>query len=327
MAQDNAYLANTVMFVASKDAGIEQTPKIYSGRVFQVDKPKEDFIPFRAGDVYNSTLVERQNLFGLAEKRTGVSDYLTGRESPIVGSRATATSTLALIQEGTRRVEEVLENIRNGFSEIVEFWIYIWMQYGLDGLDDLVFADDEMVQDIKDFFDTLKAENVNGAIAIDLTATDAANNKSVQQQTQLSIIQVMMTYLEKLLTAGEQALAAQQTQPQLTAMIGEVMTASRKMFKDLLNKYDIRNAEEYLPDLERYLGVINGQIPAYTDPAAAGAGNLGGVSGGAPGLGAGAGVPAVPPTPAYSNGPEVPQSSVSQVFRGSIPSAGGVFGA
>src|SRR5512138_36451 len=107
MAQDNAYLANTVMFLARKDCGMEVAPKIAAGKVHFVEDPSKDVVPFRAGDVYNSSLEERQNLFGLVEKRTGVSDYLTGRESPIVGSRATATSTLALIQEGTRRVEEV----------------------------------------------------------------------------------------------------------------------------------------------------------------------------------------------------------------------------
>lgn len=325
MAQDNAYLANTVMFIAQKDAGIEQTPKIYSGKVFYVEDPSNDFKSFRAGDIYNSTLQERQNLFGLAEKRTGVSDYLTGRESPVIGSRATATSTIALIQEGTRRVEEVLENIRNGFAEIVEFWIYIWMQYGLDGVDDLVFADDEMKQDLKDFFDTIKPENVHGALAIDLTATDAANNKSVQQQTQLAVIQVMMTYLEKLLTAGQQAIEAQQTMPEYTEMVKEVMGAARKMFKDLLDKYEIRNAEEYLPDLERLLGGLNGGASA-TYPVPGGQGGIGGAAGFPESYGGGAGIPAVPPSPSGVPQLEVPPSAASNQFRGSIPSAGGVFG-
>src|SRR5262249_52525878 len=104
MASDNAYIANIRMFIAKKDSGIEETPRLYASRVFFVDDPSKDFIPFSLGDIYPSTLAERQNLFGLMEKRTGVSDYLTGRESPIIGSRATATSTLALIQEGTKRV-------------------------------------------------------------------------------------------------------------------------------------------------------------------------------------------------------------------------------
>lgn len=253
MATDNTYLANIRMFIAKKESGIEEVPKLYSGRVFFVDDPKSDFIPFQAAEVYNSTLNERQNLFGLAEKRTGISDYLTGRESPIIGSRATATSTVALIQEGTRRVEEVLENIRVGFSEMMQNCIYIWMQYGLDGIDDLVFGDDEVANQLKEFFDTVTEDNVYGALAFDLSATDAANNKAIQQQVQLAIIQVMMTYLNKLVEAGQLAISAAQQQPDLTGLIGEVMKSARNMFKDLLSKYDINNPEDYLPDLEKYL--------------------------------------------------------------------------
>lgn len=265
MATDNAYLANIRMFIAKRGSDIEEIPKLYTGRVFFVDNPQTDFTPFAPADVYGSTLTERQNLFGLAEKRTGVSDYLTGRESPVVGSRATATSTVALIQEGTRRVEEVLENVRNGYSEIMQLCMYLWIQYGLDGVDDVVFGDDNVGQKIKDFFDTVVDEdNIAGMIAIDLSATDAANNKAVQQQVQLAIIQTMMQYLDKLVQASQTAMMAAQQQPELTALISDVMKAARKMFMDLLTKYDVRNPEDYLPELEMYLAsaISQGQAPA-----------------------------------------------------------------
>jgi hypothetical protein len=264
IATDNAYLANIRMFITKKENGIENRPKLYSGRVFRVDDPKTDFIPFAAADIYNSTLAERQNLFGLAEKRTGISDYLTGRESPVIGSRATATSTLALIQEGTRRVEEVLENIRQGFAEIMQNCIAIWIQYGLDGLDDLVFGDDELVGQLREFFASVRSENVDGALAIDLTATDAANNKTAQQQMQLAIIQVMMGYLEKLVPLSQMALQAKMQSPEMAEMLVEIMNSARNMFRDLLQKYDVRNPDDYLPDLEKYLTatVETGQQPA-----------------------------------------------------------------
>jgi hypothetical protein len=253
MATDNTYLANIRMYIAKKESGIEEVPKLYAGRTFFVDEPAKDFIPFQAADIYPSTLTERQNIFGLAEKRTGVSDYLTGRESPVIGSRATATSTVALIQEGTKRVEEVLDNVRVGLGEVMMFCIYIWIQYGLDGLEDVVFGSDKIATDVKTFFDNVSDINVDGAIAIDLSATDAANNKSVQQQVQLAIIQTMMQYLDKLVQAGQLAIQAAQAEPNLTALVSDVMEAARKLFRDLLQKYDIRNPDEYLPDLQKYL--------------------------------------------------------------------------
>jgi len=304
IATDNAYLANIRMFIAKTESGIEEVPKLYTGKVFFVDNPKEDFIPFSVSDTYNSTLQERQNIFGLAEKRTGVSDYLTGRESPIVGSRATATSTMALIQEGKSRVEEVLENFRLGLSEVITNCMYIWIQYGLDNLDDIVLDEDD-AKLLQEFFSEVDEMNVDGALAITLSATDAANNKTIQQQAQLAIIQVMMQYLEKVMQLGQMAAAARAQGDQTTAdMAGEVMRAARQMFGDLLEKYEIRNAEEYLPDLQRFLNATPEGSDGQGAPGngALGVGGLGGFSGpegvpagaagGFPALLGGVGVPA-----------------------------------
>src|ERR1043166_6271704 len=296
MAEDNTYIANIRMFIVKTGSGIEEVPRLYAGRCFFVDDPKSDFIPFQAGEVYQSTLSERQNLFGLLEKRTGVSDYLTGRESPIIGSRATATSTLALIQEGTKRVEEVLENNRQGFAEIAENCIYIWIQYGLEGLDDVVFGNDQIGSLVREFFDSISVENINGALAIDLSATDAAGNRQAMQAMQLQIIQVMMNYLQQLLAAGQAALQAQAMMPQFTQMVAEVMKAARAMFLDLLGKYDIRNPDDYLPDLEKFLLGPGPAGPGGQGPAGGPPGLPGGIAG-LPGLQAGAAAPVGPIVP------------------------------
>lgn len=254
LASDNAYLANVRMFIVRRNSGIEKVPRLYTGRCFFVDEPSKDFIPFAVSDIYPSTLAERQNLFGMLEKRTGVSDYLTGRESPVIGTRATATSTLALIQEAKARVEEVLQNIRDGYEEIVQNCISIWIQFGTGGVEDLIFGGDQVAQDVKKFFNSVTQENVNGLFAVGLTVTEAATSKQAQQQMQLALIQIMMQYLEKVLQAGEAALMAmKQGLPEYTEMVKEVMKAARAMFLDLTKKYDVANPEDYIPDLEKYL--------------------------------------------------------------------------
>lgn len=283
MATDNAYLANIRMYVTRKDSGLEDTLKVYAARNLKVEDPQKDIRELRLSDIYHSTLSERQNIFGLAEKRTGVSDYLTGRESPIVGSRATATSTLALIDEGTKRVEQVLENIRNGLAEVINNCIYLWMQYGLDEIDDIVFGDDQIAADVKTFFGMLNNGNLEGAIAVDLTASDASQNRAAKQQMRLAIINTMMQYLTQVTEMGAQAIQMKDQAPQVAAFYGEVAEASRKMFRDLLNDYDIRNPEEYLPDLEAHLANPSGP------------GGPGGLEGSAPAAAGPQGVPMVPP--------------------------------
>jgi hypothetical protein len=253
-ALNNAYLANIRMFVTQKDAKIEQRPKLFAGRNFPVENPQTDFIAINAAqDIYPSTMAERQNVIGLAEKRTGVSDYLTGRESPIVGSRATATSTLALIQEGTRRVDAVVENIRGGFAEALSMVVDCWIQYGVGDVDDIVFAGDEVHELVNEFFNKMGQQNVNGMFAVELMATDATNSRAAQQQAQLAIIQTMMVYLQKVVEVAQVVTQSAQQSPQLAQFLGEVMDSARHMYTELLTKYEIRNPEEYLPDLDAFL--------------------------------------------------------------------------
>lgn len=255
MAQDNAYIANIRMFIARKNSGIEESPRLYSGRVLFVDEPTKDLIPFEAGNTYPSTIQERQSIVGLLEKRTGVSDYLVGRESPIVGSRATATSTLALIREGLSRVEEVFSNIRYGLAEALQLCLSVWIQYGTNGVENVVFGPaDATATMVQDFFSKVDQANVNGAVAVDLSVTDAATAKQSKQQMQLALVQIMMQYLEKVLAAGQGALQAlAQGVPEYAEMVKDVMRAARAMFRDLAEAYDVIDPDKYLPDLEAFL--------------------------------------------------------------------------
>ena len=279
MASDNAYLANTRLYVAKKNSGIEETPRIYAGRTFFVDDPSKDFRPFQAGDIYPSTMVERQKLFGMVEKRTGVSDYLTGRESPILGDRATATSTTLLLNQGMKRIKETIENIRAGFAEVIENCFFIWAQYGTEDLEDLVFGQEDTAIKIKQFFEAYSNIDLTGSFAVSLRVTDAGENQVAKQQIQLQLINLMMGYFEKLLAAGEAALAATaQGLPTYTEMVRETMVAARKMFTDLLRDYNVPSPEAYVPDLAKYL-----QPPPQAQ--------LGGPAGGPPGQSA---VPTAP---------------------------------
>jgi hypothetical protein len=306
-AFDNSYLANIRMFVAKKNSGIEEVPRIYPGRVFFVEDPSKDFRPFQAGEVYPSTLNERQNLFGMVEKRTGVSDYLTGRESPILGSRATATSTIALINEGTRRVESTLENVRQGMAEVIENALYIWIQYGTEAVEDLIWQGDDTALLIKEFFDQVSEVNVHGGLSVTLSATDANDNKQSRQQMQLAIINIMMQALEKMLSLGQAALMAQEQLPAYTQMAAATMEAGRAMLTDLLKRYDVPDPDAYVPDLMRFLNVASGASAAPGVAAGYGEGGVGGGDQGASLLGSlagagGAGRGPGRPVPGAGNG-------------------------
>lgn len=253
---NNAYLANSRVVVRKRE-GVETADPLawYAGKEYFADNPEVDVKILAMADVHRSGQEMMQNLMGYVEKRTGVSDYLTGRESPIVGSRATATSTVALIQEGTKRVEETLENLRVGISEAVEMCLYIFMQFGTNGLEKRIF-DDETSDKLITCLDKLKELHIGSSLTVELAATDASNNKAVQQQMQLALIQTFTVFYEKLITAAQTATQAAAVSPALAELIGQLMTDAKALYNDLATKYDVRNPEEYLPDLSAFLTSI-----------------------------------------------------------------------
>ena len=301
-AVDNTYLANCRGFIRKRSSVTAEKPiQVYAGFTIWCDDINE-VKPFELANVYQSTIQERQNLFGMVEKRTGVSDYLTGRESPALGSRATATSTLALIQEGTRRVEQVIGNERAGFQEVFEMCMWIWAQFGLGDLDDYLFSDEETGALLDEFFKSvLRPDNVGTMFTIDISPTDATTARQVQQQMQLGLIQMMTQYMQQLLQVGQLAIQAQaQGLTPVRDMVEAIVRSAQVMYRDLLDKFDLPNAEQYLPDILQFISAqpaggagatgIPGQLPGVNPMAAPPGGPL---PEGIPGMG-GAGQPTVP---------------------------------
>ena len=107
------YKISTMQCLKGKAGGhLKPDTKIYPGKLFLLDNPDTDLQAFPLGTAYNLNPAFIRTVMDLAERRTGVSDYSLGRESPMAGGRATATGTMALIQEGQRRFDLCIRDVR-----------------------------------------------------------------------------------------------------------------------------------------------------------------------------------------------------------------------
>src|SRR5690606_16669955 len=76
--------------------------------------------------------VEQQAAFW-AEKRSGVNAYSMGVESPIAGSRATATGTTALINEGNMRFWVSIDDMRAAIVDLFYLTLQLEQQLRPEG--------------------------------------------------------------------------------------------------------------------------------------------------------------------------------------------------
>lgn len=250
MSSDNAYLANIRMWAAPKGVLREQRLQTFAGRILNLNDPVKDLREIRMADVYPSTMQERSYLDQMNQRRTGSNDYMGGNESPVVGSRATATSTLALIQEGSRRVEEVTENLRRGERDIQLKCLSLDLQYGPGETFKRVFGDTETGRLLETFFASIDVEDLYEGIALELTATDSGGSQAARQQTYLAVTQQVVDYTTRMIELGQGAFQAANAGDENSAMLFvDALNAHRRALVEVLKANDIPAADEYLPDI------------------------------------------------------------------------------
>lgn len=316
IASDNAYLANIRMWASPKGVLREQRLQTFAGRVIPLNDPVKDLREIRLADVYPSTMNERSYLDQMTQRRTGSNDYMGGNESPVVGSRATATSTLALIQEGSRRVEEVMENVRRGETDVALKCLSLDLQYGPGAVFERVFGGTPVGQRLREFFASTSVEELYQGISLELAAADSGGSQAARQQTYLAIAQQVQAFTDRMITLGQSAFqAANAGDMDAAGLFVDALNTHRRALLEVFKSNGIPDAEDFLPDiandvaeaaqraLSRPPAPDAGGTPDAGGPAAAGVG-------GQPG-----GAPAVAPPPDGMDAGLAPDTGVPGVDR------------
>jgi hypothetical protein len=195
---DNATIANTRWFLGRKGA-VKADTRIWPGRFLTVPNPEGDVKAMQLGEVYNSMRELEVSVMSYAERRSGVSDYSLGRESSVLGDRATATGTLAIIQEGNRRFDLNVRDVRETYGKVGRHVFMLNNQYRPKGLSYILQGEAGEYTEMA--FD-LPEEMVAHKLGFELTASSATINKGVEQAGLQQLLGVLMQNMQ----AGQQAI-------------------------------------------------------------------------------------------------------------------------
>ena len=292
---DNATVANTRIWKARKNA-FPRSTQITPSKIFWMDDPATDLIPEQAGDVYPSSVSNEMVLRDYIERRTGVVDYTLGKESPVGKYSATATSTMALLQEGTRKFDFTIADWHQDWGMLATWMISVYKQYGFaeQGLLEQTMGP-ERAGKIIAAFQEQSSQPVLNTFKFKLMATTAADSKSTRmQENQLlldlteriygGVLGLMRTVVKGVDETG------QPIQPAERLIAWEGIEAGLALFKRILHAFDVKDTEAFMPDMTK----LQEAIGAGTDPnelarsqADANVGGGAGANGGAPGGAAG----------------------------------------
>src|SRR5947207_11109984 len=277
---DNVLLANSRGIVAKAGANIVPGEPIYPGKIWITDGPvNQEFSSFQLADVYPSL----QNLHALVqamgEKRTGISDIQLGNMQNLPG-RTPATTMLSLLQEGSRRPDLTLKDMRyEGLSHVGLRLLQLCQQFisspvdvgGKKLLQMAVSALGDAPGQLASQKLLMPLQGIETGVGVHITATSQSANKEVGRQNFLALLQLAGELYPQVL----QLMGVAGQNQMLAPVATQAASGLQELFKRLLEEYDIRNPEKILP-----LGGEPAQSMAPPpNPLAA---LLGGAGGGAP---------------------------------------------
>lgn len=243
---DNATLANTRGFKEKIGSGIKSTQKIYPGVRIKMNNP-DDLVEFKMGDIYQSDFANESVLRDAIERRTGVSDFTLGRESSVAGARGTtATGTLAIIQEGNKRLDLFIRDVRKAMSELGAQVIELYQQYCPTKRPYFVMGErGEAVEKIFQF----PRDFIRSRFSFNITATTATINREVEKQTNMALFNLMLGYYDRLAQTARVLLDPRVPQ-ELRAVIAKLSEAGLDLARKLVESFGFKDVEAILPALE-----------------------------------------------------------------------------
>lgn len=280
---DNTLLSNSLMVVCSSGANIAPGEQFWPGKVWPVDGNVRDaFAQFPMATPNQFLPLLQDQVQAMKERRNGIGDLQIGNMQSLP-SRTPATTTLSLLQEGSRRPDLTLKDMRySGLSMVGLRVLQLCQQYMASKLDvggqSLLKMAVEMLGQPEGAAAGSKLimpmEKVEQGLGCVITATSGSKNKETAKQDYLALMQVAGQVTGQLVELAQVATQFQGTP--IAQMAADGIVAQLRLGKRLLEQYDIPNIDEIIPDppaqAQQALpaGPQGGAVPAGPQPAGSG---------------------------------------------------------
>lgn len=243
--RDGAHLSMIQMWKSrSASTAIPETLRPEMGKVVKMLDIK-DLEPIQMPNQTSVAVFEEDSVIRWAKERVGLSDIDMSRMSSPVG-RAAATTVMALMQEGARRFDLNVTQIREALTEQGHQITELWQTYGLPAPDqtgspEQVLGDEDamLVRQLIEVKSTLR-----GLISIQLNASTAAVNREVEKKSNMELYGLLDSYSDKVAGQASVILNPQVPQPMKDLMLA-IIKGKDVVLKKVIqsfNAFDLESA-------------------------------------------------------------------------------------
>ena len=244
---DNNKVMNTKMFAVRKGSSIKRQERAYPGKFFYTEDINNDIrdLALGSGSV-NTSFQDMQLMAQWGEKVTGVTDFNLGQERR---SRTPATTTLALLEEGAKRSDWTISNMRD---QMWAMWkIILGMYYKHGDPEKMAKAaslnEEDMPMFIKAWTQVPVNEFVDG-LTITPEVSSTSLNKNVKRQEALVLYQQVTQAYDKLVQLA-QMVGQSMADPVMKELFVQYAKGTQRLLARVLDTYEVRDQNELNPDL------------------------------------------------------------------------------
>lgn len=243
----NMLLANTRLWV-TKTGMFPNGLKIWPNKNIEADDPSNDIKAIQMGEIYPSALQAETLTISLAERRVGSGEISSPSPSSIAGSRTPGITALSLMQQANRRFAPAFASIRFGTAGAIKQCLFRYSERLLAGDKDVEdhIAKILSPEDAELAINTLKSDDFDDMMNVELTASSASINADADKQNAMLLVNVLSSYYEKTLLLVQIA-SDPQTPPAVREVAKKIAEVSGEIIERTIRTFDqVRDPETFI---------------------------------------------------------------------------------
>lgn len=239
---DNRTIANTRVWRVDPDSKLHAGYRIYPSAMLPAEEGEIESL--QAGDISQQTIDDERFSLELAERRAGISPPMQGAGAGSQGKRGiyTAMGTLSVMQEGNRRTDLNISDLRYAHTKLGRIILADYAKYGIrTGLGE-IFG--EKMMKLERALEAVKS----GRIGLPVYSSTSSTNKEVEKQNEVMLVQVLRQHYMGVANIMAQ-LGNMMTPPPVKQYLMEVIKASNAVMKSVLRAFDKEDIDVLVPEV------------------------------------------------------------------------------
>jgi hypothetical protein len=242
--RDNSTVANTRVWRVDPTSKLHQGYHIYPSAMLPAVAGEIE--PMAHGEVSQMTMEEESLAMQIAERRSGVSPPMQGYGAGTNTKRGVYTSmgTLSLLQEGNRRTDLTIADIRYGHARLGRNLSRLYAFMGIHETKLMQFG--QLKEKIEAAAEMIK----NGKLCIPIHSATASVNREVEKQNDLMLSQIMARHYNMIAQLLQQATLSTTPAP-LKEYLPKVIAASDRLMKSILKHFEHEDVDSLVPSVQQ----------------------------------------------------------------------------